>query len=91
MEVDPLAFVGIGDKNIKVIESQFDSKITVRGNSIILDGSVSELQLIQSIFNDMIEAIHRKSFVDSDDVKSLINLAKSGRIILMSPHLMECQ
>ena len=78
MEVDPLAFVGIGDKNIKVIESQFDSKITVRGNSIILDGSVSELQLIQSIFNDMIEAIHRKSFVDSDDVKSLINLAKSG-------------
>ena len=78
MEVDPLAFVGIGDKNIKVIESQFDSKITVRGNSIILDGSVSELQLIQSIFNDMIEAINRKSFVDSDDVKSLINLAKSG-------------
>ena len=78
MEVDPLAFVGIGDKNIKVIESQFDSKITVRGNSIILDGSVSELQLIQSIFNDMIEAIHRKSYVDSDDVKSLINLAQSG-------------
>ena len=78
MEVDPLAFVGIGDKNIKVIESQFDSKITVRGNSIILDGRVSELQLIQSIFNDMIEAIHRKSYVDSDDVKSLINLAKSG-------------
>ena len=77
-EVDPLSFVGIGDGNIRVLESQFDSKIVVRGNSIILDGNKSELMIIESIINDMISTINQKSFIDTEDVKSLINLAKSG-------------
>ena len=77
-EVDPLAFVGLRDENIKTIESKFDTKIVVRGNSVSLDGKKAELEIIESIFNDMISTISQKGFVDTDDVKSLVGLAMSG-------------
>ena len=76
--VDPLVFVGMRDENIKIVESKFDTKIVVRGNSVILDGKKAELKIIESIFNDVISTISQKGFVDTDDVKSLIGLAKSG-------------
>ena len=77
-EVDPLPFVGMRDENIKIIESEFDTRIVVRGNSVSLDGNKGELEIIESIINDMISTISQKGFVDIDDVKSLIALAKSG-------------
>jgi len=76
--IDPFAFVGIRDENIKTIESKFDTKIVVRGNSVNLDGKKAELEIIESVFNDMISTISQKGFVDTDDVKSLIGLSKSG-------------
>ena len=78
-EVDPLAFVGMRDENIKTLESKFEAKIVVRGNAVSLDGKKAELEIIESIFNDMISTISQKGFVDTDDVKSLIGLAKSGK------------
>ena len=77
-EVDPLSFVGMRDENIKIIESKFDTKIVVRGNSVSLDGKKAELEIVESIFNDMISTISQKGFVDTDDVKSLVGLAMSG-------------
>ena len=65
-EVDPLSFVGMRDENIKTIESKFDTKIVVRGNSVSLDGKKAELEIIESIFNDMISTISQKGFVDTD-------------------------
>jgi len=77
-EVDPLAFVGMRDENIKILESKFEAKIVVRGNAVSLDGKKAELEIIESIFNDMISTISQKGFVDTDDVKSLVGLAMSG-------------
>ena len=77
-EVDPLAFVGMRDENIKILESKFEAKIVVRGNAVSLDGKKAELEIIESIFIDMISTISQKGFVDTDDVKSLVGLAMSG-------------
>ena len=77
-EVDPLAFVGMRDENIKILESKFEAKIVVRGNAVSLDGKKDELKIIESIFIDMISTISQKGFVDTDDVKSLVGLAMSG-------------
>ena len=77
-EVDPVAFVGMRDENIKILESKFEAKIVVRGNAVSLDGKKAELVIIESIFIDMISTISQKGFVDTDDVKSLVGLAMSG-------------
>ena len=44
--VDSLAFMGVGDQNIKAIQENVETQIVVRGNSIHLEGKKNELQLI---------------------------------------------
>ena len=76
--VDSLSFIGPKDQNIKLIEKSFKSKIVTRGNEIIVDGIKKEIDIINSLINDIIITINKKGFVDTDDIQLLINLAKSG-------------
>jgi phosphate starvation-inducible PhoH-like protein len=76
--VDPLAFVGPSDKNIKEITKKFDSKIVVRGNSVLIDGDRKEIIVISSLIKSMLSTINQKGFVDSDDVTSLMNISFSS-------------
>ena len=39
-DVDCLAFAGPGDQNIKVIEKLFDSDIVLRGNELLVNGTI---------------------------------------------------
>ena len=68
--VDPLAFVGPSDTNIKEITKKFDSKIVVRGNRVSIDGDKKEIIVISSLIKSMLSTINKKGFVDSDDVTS---------------------
>ena len=77
--VDSLSFSGPNDQNIKLIENSFKSKIVVRGSDIIVDGSKKEVDIIDTLISDMIITINKKNFVDTEDINSLINLAKSGQ------------
>ena len=76
--VDSLSFIGPRDRNIKLIEESFKSKIVVRGNEVIVDGSKKEMAILNLLINDIIITINKKGFIDEDDVELLINLAKSG-------------
>ena len=76
--VDSLSFIGPKDQNIKLIEKSFKSKIVVRGNEVIIDGLKKEIDIINLLIDDIIVTINKKGFVDKEDVKLLINLAKSG-------------
>ena len=62
--VDSLSFIGPRDQNIKLIEESFKSKIVVRGNEIIVDGSKKEMEIINLLINDIIITInkHRRIF-----------------------------
>ncbi len=73
--VDPLAFSGAKDQNIKVLESNFKTSIVVRGTEVRLDGEESDIQVIESVIQDMLFTINQKGFVDKEDVTSLLNLA----------------
>ena len=77
--VDSLSFSGPNDQNIKLIENSFKSKIVVRGSDVIVDGSKKEVDIIDALISDMIITINKKNFVDTEDINSLINLAKSGQ------------
>ena len=76
--VDPLAFVGPSDTNIKEITKKFDSKIVVRGNRVSIDGDKKEIIVISSLIKSMLSTINKKGFVDSDDVTSLMNISLSS-------------
>jgi len=76
--IDSLSFAGPKDQNIKLIEKSFKSKIVVRGDDVIVEGTKKEIEVLNILINDIIITINKKGFVDKQDVDSLINLAKSG-------------
>ena len=48
-DIDPMVFAGTQDKNIKLIESKFNSKIVLRGDQLHLDGNKNELNFFRII------------------------------------------
>ena len=78
---DPLSLLGTNDQNLKILEEEFKSTITVRGTDMILDGSEAEAELIQSIIKDMQITANRKGYVDEDDVRTLISFSENGESI----------
>ena len=75
---DTLALLGTNDQNLKILEEEFKSTITVRGDEMILDGSVSESEKIQNIVKDMQITANRKGYVDEDDVRTLISFSENA-------------
>ena len=73
--IDPLAFVGPSDKNIKEITKKFNSKIIVRGTKVSIDGDKEEVSILSSIMKNMISTISQKGSVDSGDINDLMNLS----------------
>ena len=77
-DIDPMVFSGAGDKNIKVIESHFNSTIVLRGNNLIVDGLKKEINDIELLIENITYTINNKGFIDSKDIKILINSAISS-------------
>tara|TARA_Y100000590_G_scaffold442771_1_gene571308 strand:- start:267 stop:1208 length:942 start_codon:yes stop_codon:yes gene_type:complete len=71
--VDPMIFAGANDENMKIILNNFESNIVLRGNHLYLDGKKKEIEKIELLINDIIYTISNKGYVDSSDLKILIN------------------
>ena len=67
--VDPLSFIGTNDKNIKLIENNFNTSIVVRGNQIKLDGNKDEIIILSKIFNNMLLTIEKRGLVEESDLR----------------------
>jgi len=94
-DIDPVVFAGIQDKNIKLIEKEFDSKIVLRGNQLYLDGKKNELKFLESLVNDIIFTINQKGYIDNGDIHTLIESSpevksnpngKINNVILYTPN-----
>jgi len=65
-------FVGPSDKNIKFIETKFKSTIVLRGNELLVNGSKEEIQVLQRLVIDMVNAIIRKGSISTSDIEILL-------------------
>ena len=78
---DPISLLGTNDQNLKILEKEFKSTITVRGTNMILNGSQDEAILIEKIVQDMQITANRKGYVDEDDVRTLISFTENDSSI----------
>ena len=66
-------FSGASDKNIKFIEKNFKSKIVLRGDELLVDGSKDEIKILQKLVTEMLNTIIRKESISISDIKVLLN------------------
>ena len=76
--VDPMLFVGLNDKNLKVLENHFNSKIVVRGNNMNLEGDKEELKHIALVVQHMLTIINKQGSLSLNDVKEIISYDESN-------------
>ena len=65
-------FAGPSDINIKFIETKYKSTIVLRGNELLINGDKKEIQMLQRLVNDMVNAIVRKGSVSTSDIEILL-------------------
>jgi phosphate starvation-inducible PhoH-like protein len=73
--IDPLAFLGMNDANIRLLEEQIAAQILARGNEIILRGNANDVELAVRIVTELLFMLSRNGSISEDDIRSVTRLA----------------
>ncbi len=66
--IDPLALYGQYDSRLRAIESEFDAKITARGEEVVITGKAEEVRQITSVLREMIRLVQQGQAREVDDI-----------------------
>ena len=78
--VEPASLLGPQDEFLRLISESFDATITLRGNSLSLQGDSLTVQSLATLFLGLIKALEAGDELSRDDVKRSISLAKTGEL-----------
>ena len=76
-ERDMAALVGQGDHLLKLVEDQFESDITVRGNEITISGDAEESQAVSVLFGELMELMARGESLTPETIDRAIDMLKT--------------
>ena len=76
-DIDLVSLLGYNDQYLKMLESRFDSSITVRGDTIIIRGDSTEVRMIEKSFNELRYILQKKGVLTIDDVNAVLLFAQS--------------
>ncbi|MDR2109131.1 MAG: PhoH family protein [Coriobacteriales bacterium] len=76
--LDPVLFSGVNDELLRIIEENFATRITLRGNRIEIDGSALEVSMLTALISDLIKLIEQDQQITADELLRLIGLIRGG-------------
>ena len=83
MSVDRLenviAVFGALDENLRVIENEFEVRITDRNSELVITGEVENVALAERTVNGLLALASKGENVDESNVRYVMGLVKSGR------------
>lgn len=77
-ELNMTDLLGQGDRFLRLIEDQFESEISVRGNQITISGSLPDSQAVSDLFGEMIQLVEKGAQLTIENVERSIELLKTG-------------
>lgn len=80
--VDMAILLGINDQNLNLIESYFNTNISVRGETIIFDGTPEEIEILEKVFNELAFLVNKNKQLTQQDIELVIQLAKNGKEVV---------
>ncbi len=76
--LDVSRLLGTGDSILHAIEARFESQIVCRGDMIQITGEASEVQVLTSLFSDMIKLVEQGDEPTYDSVDRAIDIIRTG-------------
>lgn len=80
--VDMMTLLGVNDQNITLIESYFNTNISVRGENVILKGTPEEIEILEKVFNELAFLVNKNRQLTQQDIELVIQLAKNGKEVV---------
>jgi phosphate starvation-inducible PhoH-like protein len=79
-DVDQRLLFGQGGSYLRLIEDQFDAKIVARGDSVVLRGEEKELNLLETLFGDLMNQLKKNHKLSEKYVLYAISMVKQEGI-----------
>lgn len=70
--IDPIKLLGIGDRNVRLLEEHFDERIVVRGDEITISGSPRRVEQLTRAIERLVEIAGTGRSVTDADVLAVI-------------------
>ncbi len=70
--------LGESDHLLKLVEEQFESDITVRGNEITITGDAAEAQAVSAVFTELFDLVQAGESLTSDSIDRAIDMLRRG-------------
>ncbi len=77
-DLDMTRLLGQGDSLLRLIEDEFESDISVRGNQITISGESGDAQTVSTLFSEMIQLIERGEHLSPEAIERSIELLRQG-------------
>lgn len=72
--VDPVQLLGYNDAHLQMIEERFDATVAVRGDTVLMRGSLQDVTKIEKIFKELIFILTKNGNLGPGDVDTVIDL-----------------
>ena len=77
-ELNMADLLGHGDSLLRVIEDQFESDISVRGNQITILGQPGDSQAVSTLFGEMIHLVEQGEQLTTENLERSIEMLRHG-------------
>jgi phosphate starvation-inducible PhoH-like protein len=78
-EPDFLSVFGYNENYLQLLENKFSTSITIRGNNLILKGDLSEIKIIESLFNELKYIFKKQGTFNAQDINTIIGIIDVDR------------
>lgn len=76
--VDMALIVGEADEILRLLQDAYDARITVRGDTIALEGDSADVQALTALFSDLIKLVEGGDVPDADYVRRALDLMRTA-------------
>ncbi|MCK8114054.1 PhoH family protein [Anaerosoma tenue] len=75
-DLSMVELLGEGDHLLKIVEDQFESDITVRGNEITITGDATEAQAVSAVFTELFDLIAAGESLTAESIDRAIDMLR---------------
>ena len=77
--VQPLHLFGTNDAHLKKVEAAFPkTKITARGNQVLLQGDRENIASVEKVINELVNVLNRNKTLTENDVETVLAISTNG-------------
>ncbi|MDZ7723164.1 MAG: hypothetical protein U5R06_10260 [candidate division KSB1 bacterium] len=68
--IDPMAFYGARDVNLRFLEDYLNAEVIARGNEMLVRGSEKDVQEADKVIGELLLLVNRNGSISPDDVET---------------------